>query len=93
MHMVGSGQNDVVFEEVVVAGALESSVHVGSVPSEYGTSGVVTDVVAKVASGCIPEPRARLTEPTGRNGQDWTAPPSSSETALAAIPFARTSTG
>jgi hypothetical protein len=93
MQMVGSGQNDVVSEEFVVAGTLESSVHVGSEPSEYGTSGVVTDVVARVVAGYMPEPIARLTGPTGCNGEDCIAPPSSTETALAAMPSARMLTG
>jgi hypothetical protein len=68
--MVGSGQNEVVSEKVVVAETLESSVHVGSGSLGYATSGVVTDVVARVVSGYKPVPIARLTGPTGCNGED-----------------------
>jgi hypothetical protein len=70
MHTVGSGQNEVVSEKVVVAGTLESSVHVASEPSEYGTFAVVTDVVARVVSGYRPVPIARLAVLTGCNGED-----------------------
>ena len=68
--MVGSGQKEMVSEEVVVAGALESFVHVGSGPLEYGTFGVVTDVVAREVAEYMPEPIERLTGPSSFSGED-----------------------
>ena len=68
--MAGSGQNEMVSEGVVVAGALESSVHVGSGPLEYGSSGVVVDVVARVVAGYMPEPIEGLAGGSIFSGED-----------------------
>lgn len=68
--MVGSGQNDMVLEKLVVAGALESSSHGSSRSLEYGTSGVVTDVAAGVVAEYKPEPIAWLMGLRGRSGED-----------------------
>lgn len=70
MHMVGSGQNEVVSEVVVVAEMFESSVHVGFEPSGYGTSGMVLGDVTKVVAEYMPELLERLAGPTGTSGED-----------------------
>ena len=68
--MVGSGQDEMVLEEVIIAGALESSAHVGSGPLGYGTSGVMTDVVERVVAGYMPEPIEELVGPSSFSGED-----------------------
>ena len=88
-HIVGSGQKESVLANVVVAGAVESSVHVGSGPLEYGTPGMMTGVVASVVAGYMPEVVVRL-RGSVTSGEDCIASPLSSDMALAAIQVART---
>ena len=68
--MVGSGQNEIVLETLVVAGALESSSHEESGSLGYGTSGVVSEIVAEVVAEYMPEPIARLMGLRGCSGED-----------------------